>query len=405
MKHSIILFFILLSLPGFSQTDTSIGSIADRIADYKLSKSELISKGRRMLLDEFRKDNMDTVAEIVYYFEKEINDNNHVGLWPAEQILLYYWIEEYDEIINFANYQLESTPTFHNRDIIYPPDNAIYHELIAASIDDFNYLKEGILEQEFSEDAENFLILMLKRILATEAPRFISMEQVNREADNFIENYPYSPLNEIVKEYISFKWEMGDWVLGFYIGGGYTLPSGNMLEYISSKGALCASFDLYYKRSAFMLSMQSGFGSVQQDIPVNNYGYWEKGESSNLTSVGLSLGYSVFDNTRFRITPLAGISFGFASPSETDLDSDLQNFIIGTSIAPIFNLNVTYRFINPNKLSPDNNIYYPAYGSFGINARVSYVPGILRQEGGQYAGDIWYLTIGLNMDMFSLKRK
>ena len=356
-----------------------------------------------MLLDEFRKNNMGTVAEIVHYFEKEIHDKNHIGLWPAEQILLYYWIEEYSVVIDFANYQLDDDPSSRNRGIIYPTDNSIYNEVVSASMADFNYLQEGILEQNFSEDAEAFLILMLKRILAGEGSKFISMEQVNKEADMFIAKYSYSPLTEIVKKHVSYKF--GDWVGGFYLGGGYTLPSGNMLDYVSAKGALCFSLDLYYKKSAFMLSLQSGLGKVQQDIPVKNYGDWEKGESSSLTSVGLSLGYSVFDNKRFRVTPCAGISFGFVSPAGTDLDEELQQFIIGTSVAPMFHLNMTYRFINPYKLSPDNNIDYPAYGSFGINARISYVPGILRQEGGQYAGDIWYLTVGLNMDIFTLKKR
>ena len=405
MKNLILLFFILMSLPCFSQVDSSYISVADRIAGYKPSKLELISKGRRMLLDEFRKNNMDAVAEIVHYFEKEINDKNHVGLWPVEQILLYYWIEEYSEIINYSNYRLDDGPVSRNRGIIYPTDNSIYNEVITASIDDFNFLKEGILEQKFSEDAEAFLILLLKRILADEDSKFISMEQVNKEADKFIANYSYSPLTGIVKKYVSYKWVIGDWVGGFYFGGGYTIPSGNMLDYVSSKGAVSFSFDVYYKRSAYMLSAQMGIGKTQQDIFVKDYGYWEKGESSNLSSIGLSLGYSVFDNIRFRITPFAGISFGAIYPSGTDLDKELQQFSIGTSIAPIFTLNMTYRFINPNKLSPDNNIYAPAYGSFGINARVSYVPGILRREGGQYAGNIWYLTVGLNMDMFTMKKK
>ncbi len=298
----------------------------------------------------------------------------------------------------------DTPPVYRGRGIIYPTDNSIYNEVVAVSIEDFDYLKEKIFEQEFSADAEGFLVLLLMRILADEDPVFISSDQVNKEADKFIIDYPDSPMVEIVKKHISFKYRIGDWTFGVYFGGGYTIPSGNMLDYISSSGALNFSFDVYYKRSAFMVSVQSGFGRVQQDIPVKDYGYWERGMSSSLTSVGLGLGFSAFDNVKFRITPFTGLSFGSAYPSGTDLDRKLQNFSIGTSIAPMFGLNITYRFVNLDKLSRSNSQYFPAYGSYGINARITYVPGILRQEGHQYNGNIWYLTIGLNMELFGLKR-
>ena len=358
-----------------------------------------------MLLDEFRMDNMNAVAEIVLYFENDINDKNHVGLWPVEQVLLYYWIEEYGKIIDYADKQLDDTPTFRNRNwnrnMVYPTDNSIYYEVVSASMKDFDFLTDKIREQNFFEDEEQFLILLLERILAEEDPAFISMDQVNKEADRFMADFPDSPMTEIVKEHISYKLGIGDWVFGIYFGGGYTIPSGKMLDYVSSKGAICASFDLFYKRSALMLSVQSGFGSAQQDIPVNNYGYWEKGSSSELTSIGLALGFSAFDNVKFRVTPFAGVSFGSTGPSGTDLDRALEKFSIGTSTAPMFGLNMTYRFINLNKTS---NSLYPFSGSYGINARITYVPSILKQEGYQYAGNIWYLTIGLNMDMFNFKK-
>ncbi len=403
MKYLTLSCLVLISISCFSQTDTSSISIADRIAEYKPSKSELISKGRRMLLDEFRTGNMDRVAEIVHYFEREINDKSHVGLWPSEQILLYYWIEEYSNIIDFSNYNPEENNNY-NRKIIYPSDNSVFNEIADKSTEDFDFLMERILQQDFSQDAEDFLVLMLKRLLVDDNSKSFSMEQVNKEADKFILDYPNSPMNEVVKKHISYKWTIGDWSYGMYFGGGYTIPSGNMLDYVSSKGALCVSFDIFYKKSALLFNVQSGFGETQQDIPVKSYGYWEKNMSSDLTSVGIGLGFSAFDNIKFRITPFAGVSFGYIYPSGTDLDEELEKFSIGTSVSPMFGLNLTYRFINPNKLSPPNH-YSPFQGSFGLNAKITYVPNILRQEGHQYAGNIWYLTIGVNMEFFNLKKK
>ena len=406
MKKFILLLFVLMPLICFSQTDSTSTSVASRIAGYKPSKKDLISKGRHMLLDEFRLDNMDAVAEIVHYFETDINDSYTIGLWPVEQVLLHYWTENYDMIIDFNNYRLDEIPEYRNRQMTCPADYSIYYDVVNACMDDFDYLIDKIREQAYSEDAEDFLILLLERILAEEDPKFISMEDVNKGADRFLTDYPNSPMAEVVKKHISYKLGIGDWCFGLYFGGGLTFPSGNMTDYFNPRGGLCISMDLFYKRTAFFLSVQSGFGDTRQDIPINNYDYWEKGGSFEFTSVGLCLGYSIFDNTKLRVTPFAGMSFGSAYPAGEDIDKELKKFNVGTSVSEIFGVNITYRFINLNTLSRKIYQYQSQpFGSFGINARFAYVPSILGQEGHKYAGNMFYMTLGINMDFFEVVTK
>ncbi len=403
MKRFVFFLTLIISCSCFAQTDSI--SIGKKITDYKPSKSELIAKGRQMLLDEFYAGNMGIVTKVIDYFDKEINDKYTVALWPAERLLLYYWAGEYEKIIDFNAYQVNELSESRTQLIIRPADHAVYYEVAAASVEHYNELLDDIEQAEFSDEAQDFLVLLLDRILSMDHPDFISREKLNDNADKFIADYPYSPMTDIVKQYVLDRWEIGDWVFGVNFGGGYTFTSGNMTDYFRPQANICMSADVYYKRSAFYFMIQGGFGDLHKDIRINDVDVWEKGTPSDVTSIGLCLGYSIFDNARLRITPFAGVSFGFAEPTTSNDDEDvepyLKDFSIGTSVSQMFGLNVTYRFKDPTK--PEDHYY--SMGSWGMNLRVSYIPSILRHEGNQYAGDVIFLSLGVNIDAFNLKKK
>jgi hypothetical protein len=84
----VLLFSIAIS--SYSQADSL--SIADRIAATDYSKSDIISKSRRLLLQEFDAGNKTTVSEIMQYLATEIfvKDYPYSPLTPAARKFISY---------------------------------------------------------------------------------------------------------------------------------------------------------------------------------------------------------------------------------------------------------------------------------------------------------------------------
>ena len=90
---SFLVFFFQLSV--FAQQ-------ADSIPNHEDSIRQEVSQNRRLLLDKFRAGRLDSVALLV-----DSIDHQRSGeplLWPAERLLLYYWIERYHVIDSVTRY-------------------------------------------------------------------------------------------------------------------------------------------------------------------------------------------------------------------------------------------------------------------------------------------------------------
>lgn len=402
---TLLFFFALTTIqPVFCMAQQDSSSIAGQIRDYELSKYDMISKGRRMLLDKFEEGNIEEVRDIIRYFDREINDKNHIALWPAERILLYYWTEDYDKIIDFSAY-IHSEDQSRERAAVYPPKDMLYTSLQSASHESFDQLVGGAEKYHFSDDANDYLHLLLESLLYDSSERYVSMNKINEDADRFIENYPDSPLLEIVKEHISYKLTRSDFMFGMYLGGGYSLCSGAYTHTFRPRGALAFSVDLYWRRYALFLSGDVGFGKLRQDVLVGGGDRWEKGSSGEFSVLGLSLGYSVLETKNFRLTPFSGAAFSSINPTQKeDMPSYLEDFDIGTSCSGMVGFNVRYLFFNTLWNRRHRNTFGMSEGAMGVNARVAYVPSALRSEGHTYGGNIVFLTIGISIDWFGLKR-
>ncbi len=398
-------FFLFLSLLSactcFSQTDSI--PVGERIQNYKSSKYDLISKGRRLLLDDFRKGNIEEVKNILDFFDTDINDEDHLGIWPAEYILLCYWTHEYYKIIDPSIYQRISDESPHRYEV-YPPNDILYDEIIRKTKESYDSLRIGIEQSVFTPDAKDFMKLLMDRILYDSRSDFISMDTINQEADRFIAAYPHSPMTEIVKKEISYKLELDDWEFGIGFGGGVGFPSGNYTDFFKPKGAFNASMDLFYKRNAFSLVVNIGHAKLREDIPVNDYDVWTRGSRMSLGGFGLCLGYSIFKSNMLRVTPLAGVSFNSAETSESEPPEYLDGFKIGTSTSALLALDVRCRFWNPTKIKSPNHASY-VFGDWGMNLRVSYLPSVLNGEGHLYSGDVVFLTLGFHFNIAPVKRK
>ena len=99
-KHMIKTLFsltlILASTSLFGQND----SLKNEILDYSNTKTELISKGRTLLLDKFLEGDYSKVKEIKNYLINDVENDDYLVLYPAEYWMILYWTQEYKELLN-----------------------------------------------------------------------------------------------------------------------------------------------------------------------------------------------------------------------------------------------------------------------------------------------------------------
>ena len=125
---------------------------------------------------------------------------------------------------------------------------------------------------------------------------------------------------------------------------------------------------------------------------------WQKGDSVSFSLINLAVGYSFVNHVHWRLTPFCGLAFSSSDPYSTERYSDIRQFRTRLAPTPSIGINISYKFINPNKhrdidrLSSCHSLY----------AQINYVPFAVYDKKLPYHGGIWYLTIGYSMEIFKI---
>ena len=91
MKRILLGVGILLLTAALNAQD-----IAKTITDYEETKSTIISKGRKLLLDQFVADRIDKVEEVYTYLNDKVADADYAAFNAFEQINLSCWTRRYE---------------------------------------------------------------------------------------------------------------------------------------------------------------------------------------------------------------------------------------------------------------------------------------------------------------------
>jgi hypothetical protein len=385
MKYGINLLIVLITFCCLPISGQEI-SIGQRILNYPDSKEDYIEKGRRLLIHQFENMDFDSVKLVMNYLEDHIDDHTYLSFLPGERILLYYWTKQYDRLTMFIlNIDKEKEHEY------VPANHRVGEIAVKWSVQDYDILNQWINESESGAEDKDFLILLLKMMLADHLLPNIPQQELNDASDAFIARYPGSKYNEFIKTHIFFKIVPGDWGVGFGVRGGYTFHNN---DYLNPKGNIDMNICVRYQRWVLDMAIMGGFGKLSRDIPDTD---WFKGDKASTTHFYFSLGYAFLDNANFRISPFVGGSFNSSTPDEDLRDEypQLEDVKIN-GWSPIAGANLEWKF---RKKHPS----YPFYQNH-INLRISYLPDAFRKAGRIYSGDMWFLTLGFSFDTFGRKR-
>lgn len=389
LRYCCILILFAVSLFATAQTDHS--AIRQKIMEGQVTKDDLIFKGRLFLIDRFENMQFDSVRMIIDFFDAEIDDASHRSLWQIERILLYYWTRQYDRLIDYYVKREKELRYEHT-----PPDNRVGEMLGKWSVHDFDILEEWIDESERSDEDKSFLKMMLEALLIRSQHPDITQEKLNKQADNFINAYPHSPYDELIKKYVSYKPVFSDWGWGLGIYAGYTFANS---DYFNPHFAFAMDYKLHYRKAHLILFLVGGFGKLKQDIPET---VWLEGEKAPVISPGVALGYTIFNRNRLHFAPFVGFSYNYVMPEQklTEKKPELKGYSIG-GISPVIGINVdwkpyteSYSMMHTSTL---NNVI------LNLNLKITWAPKAFQGAGSIYKGDIVYVTVGYSFDFFKLK--
>ncbi|MFV0391941.1 MAG: hypothetical protein ACK5KP_08700 [Paludibacteraceae bacterium] len=403
LRNVFLLILIVLSAGILAQNDNSAliygsDSIKKEILSYADTQSQLITKGRRLLLDRFTEGDLRKVKEVKDYLKLQVETRDYLVLYPFEHWLILYWTKEYPELLNLIKnpdaFEYAGTKR------IKPSEDILFDRLKEKSLSSLDKLMYDIRTVEMPSDDKDFLILYLNAILSGEKSE-ITQDRLNELSDGFLKNHPNSEYNDFIRENIRYKYIPSKWGLAYEFFSGYGWNEGNLNHYFKSNVPIGIAFDVQYKNLSLYLRNYIGFSKTRQDILSPN-GFWFNDSQVRVYIPEASLGYVAYENHRFKLAPFAGIGGVDFSPTEADVedypylkDADIGGF----SYTAGLNLDVKL-----GNRANDRNWNFPTTGFGFIRLRYSYVIPQISQKHDVMTGNMHYITIGIGAFGRNIKR-
>ena len=191
---------------------------------------------------------------------------------------------------------------------------------------------------------------------------------------------------------------IGKAALSLYGGLGYTPYSGNLPEYFKPDMGGTMSLGYFtYNNMAYFLSMSITSSALKKNISEE----WQKRDSVTFSLVGFAVGYSFLNHIHWRITPFCGLGFSSSKPKTIEQHSDLSQFRTRLAPTPTIGVNITYKFIKPQKYRDFDG----TTSCFALNAQINYAPFSAYNKKLPYRGGVLYLTIGASIEIFNTHGK
>lgn len=391
----ITMILLILSNCLYSQVD----SIKSQILDYEDSKSTIISKGRKLLLDRFIEGDLNKVKDIKDYLIK-IEDDNYFAFYPAEYWFVLYWTKDYSELAESLQ-SFDSTKVASYNTRIRPSNDMLYNKLKEKTINNEIQIKEQIQVSDLDSETKQILILNIDWLLLENRKNFFAQDSLNERADNFIETYAQSKFYDFIKTYIRYKQVPKDWGMTFEFFSGYSIYTGNLSENYTNNIPVGVAIDICYKNIELYLRNYIGFNKTKKDF---NYslGTWEKGSRTMVFLPEASIGYVAYKDNRFKLSPFAGIGSMDISPTTKDTEETPELKEVSLEFTTTYTLGINFDIKFGPKHTPK---YYPktSYGFMRIRYGYS-IPRFEKKYDGM-TGNMHYITIGFGAMARGLKRE
>lgn len=391
----ITLILLIFSNCLYSQVD----SIKSQILNYEDSKSAIISKGRKLLLDKFIEGDLMKVKDIKDYLIK-IEDDNYFAFYPAEYWFILYWTKDYSELAkSIQSFDSAKVASYNTR--IRPLYDMLYDKLKEKSFNNETQIKEQLQISDLDYETKQILSLNFDWLLLENRKNIYAQDSLNERADNFLKANTQSRFEDFTKKYIKYKLVPKNWGMTFEFFSGYSIYTGNLSDNYTNNVPVGVAFDICYKNYELYLRDYIGFNKTKKDF---NYslGTWEKGSRTMVFLPEASLGYVAYNDNRFKLSPFAGIGSMDISPTTKDKEEtpELKEVSLEFTTTYIIGINFDVKF------GPKHTPKYRPKTSYGfMRIRYGYsIPRFEKKYDGM-TGNMHYITIGFGGMARGLKRE
>jgi hypothetical protein len=393
MKKIFLLpFFTLFCFFAYGQNDSI--SIKQQILNSPTPKTELISKGRNLIIDRLIANDLIRVKEAKDYLVNEVEDNYYLAIHPVELWLINYLVGDYEQIsVSILALNEEYKIAFQEK--IKPPRDILFQKLKVQNVEVKTETFTGIENSNLSNERKDFLKMHLNYLLSDDEYNQQEQDKLNLLADDFLLKYENSPFQDYTRQYIRYKLVTSDWAFGFEFFTGASFYTQNLGERYSSSASFGIAFDIGYKNWMMYLRNHLGGGSTLVDIPDSDNNYvWLKGANYTMFQPELSLGYILFDGNKIRFAPFAGIASTDISPptGQSSTNPELKNFELPFTYTYSVGFTIDFKL---KRLNYSLISYGQEEAFWFIRVRYGYTMPQFERKHPHLIGDIHYLNIGI----------
>lgn len=384
---------ILLSGIAIAQED----NLLDEILEIKETRTDVIKKGRQLIINNLEVGNFDKVQELVTYLNKEAG-NSYMAFTEFEMWMLLYVTGNYSDLPEkfLASHKRENS--FDAK--MEPPKDNLAKILVNEAYNTKNIIIGNLYESELSDIDKDFLQLVFNSFYTDEQNINYQQEDLNADADRFLSSYPDSKYESFVRNEIRYVFKTSDWAFGFELFTGNARLSGGLQQNFKNSAMLGVGFDVGYRNWMSYWRINMGFSNVKADsIKVDNIP-WFSGNRADLLVPELSLGYKVLNNEKCEVVPFVGIGGTSFTPSEAAINKDpvLADLSLGPKINYLLGVNVDIKFAQnrATELGETGNGY--------VRLRYTYNLANLHKENPMFSGNVHLITIGFGGIGRSIRR-
>ena len=267
---------------------------------------------------------------------------DYVALYPGEQWMIMYWTGEYEQLPEMIlQIDQEFLEKFARR--IAPKQDLLYTKLIERSWDQLEMLEDKINNSKLDIKSKDFLLLHLNFMVSGEPLMKLPQEEVNTMASLYLETHPDSAYEDYIRKNIRYEFSPSKWGLGFEFFSGYGIFSGELSEMYNNHGVLGVAFDVEYNKFTLYLRNYIGFAKTKQEREVAGV-RWSKNSSAEMFFPEASIGYTVMENDKIKLSPFAGIGAADIGPILTDTEARPELELLEVGFSPSYtvglNLNI-----------------------------------------------------------------
>jgi hypothetical protein len=325
MRKRFLLIWLLIFIicPLLAQDKSAQDSLEQEILAHPESDLVLLGKTRAVLLDSFKAADTAKARKVVQYMESRFDATKMIVLYPAEQLLVAYGLNDFQKVLAFArNNDLESEPEL-NRNA--PDPGTFYDDMIELLRRTEGRLRMDIRRSDLAPHEREFALLLLSDMLGQERGDQLQREafqrKLNEEADDYLATYTNSEYNPYVRQYIRFVYVKSDW--GYGLGGslGYLALPNDLSRHLGDYVLFSLNLEGAYKQLYVNLGLDFG---ATHEIP-NGFEYngtWYSGMKIMLASGILAAGPMITLGGGFLAIPTVGISYmEFSQPDNEKSES------------------------------------------------------------------------------------